>query len=241
MTEPEIITEIINRLKKGEPVSLVSGRALPWLREQVVNKIIAESNDPDILKNFFVSAEFGGVSVHFENGKEVDDIDQDVSLSPDQIKQLSDLVTGEFSDIAFVDPEKVTHFTAEMNHGIPMELFKQRQLGLSDRMNSILGDNANLEVHNDRIATNVKSRRLNKHLAIQKVLAWLDKKGVSPKNFVVFGDSESDFEMGRELANQGREFTFVYVGEQVPANLGFNIVHQGGVDHGTLEYLKSQK
>lgn len=239
ITEPEIITEIINRLKKGEPVSLVSGRALPWLREQVVSKILSEADDKSILDNFFVSAEFGGVSVHFENGVEVDDIDQNVSVPRELLQQLIDLVNGEFSDVAFVDPEKVTHFTAEMQKGVSMEEFKKRQLELSQKMVQILGDNTSLEIHNDRIATNVKNKNLNKHLAIQKVLTWLDKRGIDPKKFEVFGDSESDFEMGRELANQGREFTFVYVGESVPQNLPFEVIHHGNVDRGTREYLQN--
>jgi len=242
ITEPGMIPEIVKRLNAFEPVGIVSGRALPWLIAQVVSLVENQATDKALLENLFVSAEFGGVSVHYKDGQEVKVIDQSVSLPEDLKDRVSGIVRGEFEDVAFIDEEKVTHFSAEMKRGVSMEQFKKRQGELSARLVQAVKDadqTDEIEVHNDRIATNVKNRKLNKHLAIQKILKWLDDRGITPQMFHVFGDSRSDLEMGYELNTRGKKVRFVYVGEEDLGELPFEVVQQGNVDKGTLEYLLS--
>ena len=241
VTEPEIIPEIIKRLRANEPVSLVSGRALPWLLRTVVAKIEEQVQDRKLLDNLFVSAEFGGIAIYYQNGEQIKEVDEDVSLPHELIARASDIVINNYSNVAFVDPEKVTHFTAEMVKGVPMEDFKAGQAEFSAKFRDLVeefGVDDDTEVHNDRIATNIKNRKLNKHLAVQKVLEWLNRNGSSPQIFHVFGDSHSDLEMGRELHDQGKNLRFIFVGEEYPGDQPFEVIHQGNVDKGTLEYLQ---
>ena len=51
----------------------------------------------------------------------------------------------------------------------------------------------------------------------------------------------SDLEMGKELAANGKKVKFIYVGEGKISDMPFEIIHLGGVDAGTLEYLRSHR
>lgn len=246
VTKPEIIDEIIYRLKANEPVALVTGRSLPWVLEKVVAKLEAAATNPSLLNNLFIAAEFGGISVKYVDGAKTVDVDQSLTVSQGVIEKAIRTVEGQFSDVAFVDLSKMTHFTAEMILGTDLPTFRIRQQELSRQLTDLveqLGLSESLEVHNDSIATNIKNNKLNKHLATQKVLAWLKEKGIDPQSFNVFGDSMSDLQMGDELTKQGRAINFVYVGPE--ENLGehsFNVIRpQGEYDLATLNYLQSLK
>ncbi len=243
ITEPDMIPEIIKRLQANEPVSIVSGRALPWLLDRVVSKIEERVGDKKLLENLFVSAEFGGVSIRYQNGEQIKIVDETVGLPQDLMDSISSLVIKDCGDVAFVDPEKVTHFTAEMKGGVSIDEFRLRQHELSARLREIVETSSQageLEVNNDRIATNVKNKRLNKHLAIQKVLEWLKNRRVNPQTFHVFGDSRSDLEMGHELHMQGKSLRFIYVGEEDLGEMPFEVIRPSEhVDRGTIEYLQA--
>ena len=101
-----------------------------------------------------------------------------------------------------------------------------------------LGDE--IEVHQDTIAVNVKNKRLNKHQATKKFLEWLATKEIEPELFYVFGDSQSDLQIGEELCDQGKKVKFIYTGKDDLGNLPFEVVRPSKLyDEGTLEYLKS--
>lgn len=242
ITEPEIIDELIIRLKRGEPVALVSGRAMSWIKRTVVDQIKAQIDDVSLLDNLFVSAEFGGINSCFLNGEDLMTVDHEEEIPPDIIDKATRLIKEKYEDVAFIDEEKQIQFTVEMLKGITIEQFRLRQKEFSEALRGIVeesDESSMLEVHVDRIATNIKNRNLNKHFAARGILSWLKARNVSPETFRVFGDSITDLEMGRELTNSGKNVKFIFVGDDEIEDEEFTIINQGNVDKGTLEYLKS--
>lgn len=243
ITQDQIIFEIAKRLEANQPVAFVSGRAMPWIQERVIERIAERVDNPSCLGNIFVSAEFGGVTGHFIGRNFVLEVDQSIKLPVGIINEAGKIVNGKFVDSIFVDPDKQTHFSAEMKKGISIELFHQKQKDLSAKLEQLISPVAEtVEIHNDRIATNVKNKKLNKHFAMQKVLNWLVDRRINPMLFYVFGDSKSDLEMGKELYSQGKSLVFIYVGDDVVEKMPFEVVKtREFLDKGTLEFLQNFK
>lgn len=244
ITEPKILDELLSRLQKNEPIALVSGRAISWIERVVLDKIVNLVDDPKKLDNLFVSAEFGAISISFSDGEKVKQIDHEELLPADITEKASHLIREEYSEIAFVDEEKEAQFTAEMNKGISVDDFRQKQKEFSEKFKKIveeLGDETELEVHVDRIATNIKNKKLNKYFAAKGVLEWMKSNRINPKKFIVFGDSLTDIEMAREISSTGANVSFVFVGDDKIPDEKFEVIKQGGVDKGTLRYLKETK
>lgn len=60
VTEPQIITEIIKRLQAGEPVALVTGRSVDFMRDKVITPLKGELQDLSLLQNFLAVGEKEG-------------------------------------------------------------------------------------------------------------------------------------------------------------------------------------
>ncbi len=92
------------------------------------------------------------------------------------------------------------------------------------------------------MGTNILHEGMSKASGTAKVLDWLNKHGIKPELFSVFGDSTSDLDIGKELLRQNLNFRFVFVGEKVPDNVPFEVIQPSEkFDKGTLEYLNSLK
>ena len=238
---PEILERIVEKLK-NEPVGIITGRAFPWLLKRVINKIEDISFDKLVLDNLHIEAEFGGISVSYRNGEKQKTTEKELSLPSNLSEQLEFLAENKFNELMFVDHEKITHFTAEMKKGIEMTLFKTAQRELTEslrKMIDTLGLTETVEIHEDAIATNVKNKKLNKHLATEKFLNWLKTKRYEPELFYVFGDSMSDLQIGEELHKQEKKVNFIYTGRDDVGNQPFEISKtKKHYDEGTLEYLR---
>jgi phosphoserine phosphatase len=246
---PELITHIVSRLEKNNPIGLISGRAYPWIVERVLQKIehyVAEHTNlsPNILDNLFVSGEFGGVGAVHVNGKRKEFIKRDVIIPPELRNQLKN-VAKQFTQYAFIDEEKQTQFSMEMNYDRDEQTFSHNAREIAKTLCTVVGDNASIEVHVDRIGINVKYRNVNKHYATDQFLGWLQEKKRKPQKFYVFGDSVSDLEIGEALHKHNLPFTFVFVGEKElieEKHVQFPfIVTQGHCDEGTLEFLEQNR
>ncbi|MDO8487571.1 MAG: hypothetical protein Q7S45_04705 [Candidatus Curtissbacteria bacterium] len=242
-----IFTEIIKRLKLGEPVALVTGRALSWVMERVVNPLSSEIDDKTVLDRLFVSGEFGASRIQWKNGKPFHGIDSSISL-PKKLAEEARKAAEAYKDTQHIDPDKETMVSIEMNDGLTVDEFRRNQLPLAKRLNEILASqNAErkFEVHVDRIATNVRHKAINKHYAAQQVIRWLSKIGLSPKQFFAFGDSAGDREMADELHREGKAVTFVFVGhkeELGSKGKGYKtVITEEQCDDGTVEFLKSKE
>lgn len=238
---PQIIQQIVGKLKAGEPVGIITGRALPWLYNGVLSKIEGQAKPQD-LSNLFASPEFGAITIDYKEGKRVENIDKTL-LIPSSLINECRLIAGNYKDVFYVDEEKITHFTLAVHKGINENVFKTKQIELVKKLGELvtkLGFGDEIEVHHDSIAINVKNKKLNKHLATQKLLSWLMGKNSNPELFFVFGDSTSDLQIGEELNKQKKNVKFIYTGKDGLGNLPFEVVRPSKLyDEGTLEYLTS--
>lgn len=226
VVEKGIITEILARLQRREPVAIVTGRALPWVEERVVSELSQQIEDQQLpralLDNLYVSGEFGGSTITFSNGEAFHHVDPNISLPPAVIAGAKE-ITERHSDILFTDSDKQTQYTSELQHGItvedfhsgPRDVIAQEYRDLLSKLANEGLDVSNIEVHTDRIAINIKNRNSNKSYATKQFMEWLKQKQVQVNRFHAFGDSPSDLEMGDELYRRAAAFDFYYVGNPV--------------------------
>lgn len=241
---PEVLSEIIKRLKKKEPVAVVTGRSSEWLKERLMPAFLSLGK-PDILDYLFISGEFGGVSSNFKDGKEKEIIDDSLSVPREIVNKGKD-IAGEYHSM-FFDSTKKTMVSIEMNDGYrDMDNFKQEQKKLGGALRKILdeiGLSKKFEVQDDTIATNIRNKKANKGNSASQVLNWLRDGGINPDNFICFGDSISDLEMGQKINDYGFKIQFVFVGKPEDLNninVSFPIVQpKQRYDMGTLKFLKA--
>lgn len=248
VTEPQIFDEIIKRLQAGEPVALVTGRSLDWLVDRVVTPLEAQVEQVEnkrILDNFFVSGEFSGAYITYQNSKRELYINQEISVPTEIVKKARQITEQEFSDSMFWDEDKKTMVSIEMHDGFSVTEFKEPQRQLGEKLRQFLKEYAiddQFEVHEDRIATNIRDKRLNKHFAAKQVINWLKRKNIVPKLFVIFGDNVTDCEMSDELHANGLNVELVFVGDpnQIKdTELPYRVIFtKERLEKGTLEYLK---
>lgn len=242
--DAQIINEIEKILHKGEPVAIVTGRSINWLRERLFSSLMSKV-DAISLDKLFVSGEFGGVSVKFRNGKETEEVDSQLCL-PQNVIDKAKIITKDFSETIFFDSTKRTMVSVEMHDGYKnMQGFKEDQKKISAKFKEIIEDagiEENFEVHDDTIATNIRNKRANKGNSAFQVLEWLKSNNFNPSEFICFGDSVSDLEMGQEIHDKGYKIKFVFVGnknEIKGINISFPIIQTSKLyENGALEYLK---
>ncbi|KKR77056.1 MAG: hypothetical protein UU21_C0001G0110 [Candidatus Levybacteria bacterium GW2011_GWA2_40_8] len=234
-----VLQQILTIMHK-EPVALITGRGLAWVRKNILSKFTV---DDKAFNNLFISTEFGGEVLSFEEGVENYIIDEKLKLSTNILNKADGILTN-YSNLLVREP-KLMLYTAKIKKGVPYKKFqKAKKEILSDFENLIInaGLQSSFTVHEDNLAVNIKNKKLDKGSAINKFLKWLNAENINIGNFIVFGDNESDFEMGKELSIQGKNFTFVYVGETDPGERDFKVVRTNKhYDEGTLEYLRGNQ
>lgn len=169
---PQIIQQIVGKLEAGEPVGIITGRARPWLSNRVLGEIEKQTKSQD-LSNLFASPEFGAITINYKEGKRVENIDKAL-LIPSSLIDACRSIAGSYKDVFYVDEEKITHFTLAVHKGIDENVFRAKQIELVEKLSELvtkLGLGDKIEVHHDSIAINVKNKKLNKHLATQKLLS----------------------------------------------------------------------
>ena len=215
VVEHEIIDFILKRLIIGEPIILISGRNVVWQRDNVLSlikdKISQENiNSSIILDNLYLSGEFGGTSISFEDGQEMHVVDNSLFLPQDLILEAEQITIPYAFD--FIRDSKETIFTV-FTHSI--DIFSKKADELVDKYKQLLKKyyvDQEIEVHKDTTAINIKYKKANKRYATEKAISWLKRKKLFIEKFVAFGDSASDLEIGEELQSEKLPFEFVFVG-----------------------------
>lgn len=212
---PEIGEFLAERITAGEPVGLITGRALPWVMERVVPHVKNLVKDPAHLSNFFVSGEFGASYTTWKDGKEQHFVDPSIRVT-DSITQEVKTASQKYSTTLHIDPDKETMVSLEMNDGLTVDMFKPDQAKLAPELKEIVAKHdtkGEFEVHVDRIATNVRNKKANKYYAAQQFVKWANAEGRrKPEIYLPFGDSAADAEMPAELKRMNLPYEFVYVG-----------------------------
>jgi hydroxymethylpyrimidine pyrophosphatase-like HAD family hydrolase len=245
---PELITTIISFLTQGIPMGFVSGRGMLWLRTNFI-KIIEKyfSEHPTFHKRLldllYVSAEFGVVTAVHIDGERQESVNRENAL-PNEIRDVLMTQAKEFEKYTYVETEKQTIFTLRYVTN-DWQSFAEYKPDIIAKYNEVLKNNPEIEVQSDRLAINIRHKNANKKVATDNYLSWIKEKGFVPEQYIVFGDSPTDVEMGDELQRQKLPFTFVFVGRQAELggkNFSFPISYtKGHCDEGTLEYLITHK
>lgn len=211
----EISEFIADRIKAGEPVGLITGRALKWVMDRVVPKIKNRISDTTQLSNFYVSGEFGGSYTVWYSGIEKHYVDPEIRV-PKEIIEESVEALSRYTDTHNLDPDKETMVSLEMNDGLTVAEFKPKQLELAEKLKPIIAKHdheGQFEVHVDRIATNIRDKRANKYYAAEQFVKWATGEGKkTPQMYFSFGDSKSDTEMPKQLSKMNLPHQFVFVG-----------------------------
>jgi len=275
ITHPEILSSIIDELSADRPVALITGRGIDWLingkeythssiLSGVVGLIEQQVNDKSVLDNFFVSAEFGGCTITYRNGEKIVHVQKTTSLPQHLLQTAEQLIQEKYSETMMVEP-KLTHFTAKIDtadklatRGKTFADFKNEQTKLVKELESLLkqeGLSNQLEIHQDRIATNIRYKHINKSFATKEVLKWLREKRIDPQLFVVFGDNRGDFEIAdaltsdSEIQERKRKIKVVYLGSEnqireiidLHPQYEIEIRHHDDLTQGTADFLQEQK
>lgn len=246
VVEEGIFTEIISRLKAGEPVGLNSGRSVAWMEQQVVSKMQELIEDKSLLERFIVIGEKGGSWLTFDKeGQPVHGKVDSISIPEELAKDVDALVAERYSDcVANLDP-KLTMLSLEMLPGYDLGEFGTRKQELAAELQQILQKNnlaANYAVDATTIAVDIESPHVGKDLGADRFLQHLADLGIKPESFITFGDSVSDADMAEELVSRGRQVELVYVGSptDLPAQDDYPVRAVGGFSTGTIRYLEAQ-
>ena len=253
VTNPELIKYLILLLQKQNPIAFISGRTLPWLKERVINRITeyVQGNNLDnkLLDNIYISGEFGGCQMIFENGEAKETINSAIELDPKLVQKATEISEG-FLDVVFIDTEKQTEFTVELNQNLTVDDFIKHEGKIADAYRKLVKElrmEESIEVFEDRLGITIKLRIANKMFATGEFLNWLGRKNISLDEFRVFGDSPSDLQIGEELKKRNLQFKFIYVGNpnDLKDKMSFPIiftVEKFGkeTNEGTLRYLEQE-
>lgn len=249
VTEPAILSEIVDRLEAGEPVALVTGRSIDFMKDRVIDPLKDKIDNPNLLQNFLAMGEKGGVWITYENGEPQEHVDSDISVPQDLQEEARKLIEDEFSELMFYDETKKTMISTEMKDGANLQDYHAKQQVLNQKLEEIVkvhGLSDQLEVDPTTIATDIQNKHVGKDFAARRVLEWLKERNIKPQNFITMGDSMSDVPMAQEIHNQGLPVTFVFVGRDADwkliesLSLPFPVTFtKNKYENGTAEYLAS--
>lgn len=244
-TIPEILDKLIKKLERNEPVVLMTGRAHKWVLKRIVKKIENKIFNKNLLDNLFISKEFSGDCSRYENGQRKDILSNSSFIFKKLLPGIKAIVDNKYSDSMFVDPDKQTMISVEMKDKFDIKKYRTERDKLAKEIGKIvnnLKEKNEIDVHVDIIAINIRSKNANKRNAAKQMLEWLKNKKISPKEFIVFGDTVGDKEIALELNENHLPVKFIFVGKK--EELGdksskFEIIEtKEKYEKGTLEALK---
>ena len=246
VTEEGLIGAIADRLKKGEIVTLNTGRSLSWMMDRVIKPIEESVGDKRRLDKFLAVGEKGGAWLSFKDGEWVTYIDEAISTPESLQDEVRGLISAEFQDSMFYDESKLTMISTEMVDGHSIPDYAQRQHTLVGRLQEILAkpeyQNLDFLIDPTTIATDIQNAHVGKHLGARRIAGWLKDKNIKPQHILTIGDSQSDTEMAEELQDE-YSVDFVFVGE--PSKLNSDKLKNKPIftakrfGEGTLEFLQT--
>ena len=101
-----------------------------------------------------------------------------------------------------------------------------------------------LDIDVFRIATDIQSKNVGKTFATDKFVKLLSVRGITPDEYICFGDDIADYDMYKTLADLGKTAKLVFVGEKEKLegkDLKDVIFTEKKLDEGTLEYLQKNE
>lgn len=225
---PALLAHLAALLAAGVPVVLNTGRAVDFVRDRVLDPLVARLPGPARLH---AVCEKGGVWTTAGDGE----VHVDEALRvPDVCRELVERLVGDgYGDAMFVDRSKRVMATVEARSDVPDEFYRYRQAAFDAELVAGLTD-AGLGVRQGDwecqdadgrtpwridpsiIATDVESAASGKALGARRALVLLGADGLLPRAWHTVGDSRSDYAMAGHLHEQGYDVTHVDVGPEPP-------------------------
>lgn len=249
VTEPDLLPQLIKRLEVGEPVALNTGRSIDYMIAQVIRSLQAAVTDKKLFKNFLAVGEKGAITLGGADQGELKEwVDTTIAVPTFLQQEVRRIVEEQFSETMFFDTTKRTMISIEMCDGLELKVFQAAQLRLNEILAQLvakhnLGEKYKLDP--SRIATDIENKHVGKALGVRRIVEWLNKKKITPEQFVTFGDSRSDVPMAEELHRQGLPVEFVFVGGKdllEGRTFDFPVTYTEGMcEEGTVEFLKHKQ
>jgi len=247
VTQPEILDEIIKRLRGGELVALNTGRSVEWVKNRVLNLLIEKIKDKKILQNLLTVGEKGGTWAQFnDQGNLIQSKDDGISVPGNLKNEIRNLIRNKYSESMFYDESKLTMISTEMKDGYSLEDYKRKQIALTAEFETLLAKinlAGRFKIDPTTIATDIENIFVGKNFSIKRIVEWVKKKGIKPQIYITLGDSfRSDIPMAQELNSQNLPVEFVYVGKEYidTSKYSFPIkISKNKYGKGALELLKS--
>lgn len=244
--EKDLINFIVKILERGEPVSFNTGRAIPWVKQNLISKIEEEIPNKSFLSNLFAVGEKGGAWIEFNTeGNESFVIDKNIKFPEVLEEELRKLIHEKFSNKIRYEEGKKTMASLLKSDLISRDDYDRMHAEIDSEIEKIL---INLDLNNTfkivptTLDTDIESVNAGKDAGMKKILDWLKEKNYEAQEFVTFGDSLSDLAMAEHLAENNHNVRFIYVGDKEidPKDYKFQIIlTKEKFDKGTLEYLSS--
>ncbi len=222
--EPVLLEELVARLAQGEPIVLNTGRALPWVIENILTPLryvaLRSGHDPDeLLKNrFCIIGEKGGSRASY-TADGVLQLRCDPTLRLPLVVRLwvARLVEKEFSDTLIYDVSKDGMITVEKADAVPLDAFPAIQQRFIDALTSFLTARSlegTIRIDCTSIAVDLQHPLAGKALGASRALQWAARHGHAIAEAHCFGDSLSDIEMADECHRRGIRTAFHFVGDR---------------------------
>ncbi|HVZ12002.1 MAG TPA: hypothetical protein VG965_03150 [Patescibacteria group bacterium] len=216
--EPGIVDEIIGILENST-MCINTGRSRIWFEQienAIKNRIMEQKKDMEMMRNLFVACEMGGVTIEYDrHGNATENIDPELTI-PEDLKNDLRTLASRYDYGVFYDEEKKTMATLERQRDYSQDDFKNElQNKVFGEISALVGlheASENLKFAKTTIAIDVQDKKADKGLGARKYNEWLAKRKIKPAKFIAMGDSENDEDMASELANEGENVDFVYVG-----------------------------
>jgi len=196
---PELIDELINRLKNGSLVGLNTGRSLSHLRESILPYINTHATQKE-RELLFIAAEKGTVVCTWNTlGEQLISVDSSFAVPENLRTYLRDWInTNKFGEFLFYDTSKqsMASFELKPSHN-PRELSSALPMILSE-LTTILKRfdlDGIFRMDTTKISIDVEHMKAGKELGTTRFIQFCTQKNCAPSDMWIFGDSRMDLAM----------------------------------------------
>jgi hydroxymethylpyrimidine pyrophosphatase-like HAD family hydrolase len=218
--ELSILSSLTALLASGDVVGFNTGRSPAWVIERVIipfRKFMGEERWDSFSPRITVVGGKGTVWVERwkRNGEFEEGEDRSLVLPNDFRMAIKKLTEG-YSHSMFFDETKTIIVTAEMLDGYDVQEFAKDQKELVLRLKNLVTEYAmedTVRIDPMRISVDIEPLHAGKGLGASQTIRILKERGFVVDEWIVMGDSPSDYAAPEYLADHSIPVRFVYVGD----------------------------
>lgn len=241
----EVLERVAQLMMSGHYVAFNTGRGIAWFEEFVVPGISGAGVTRADFDKLVIVTEKGGEYTEFIDGN------ARTTVSESRISQSArDKATAVFESMPDAHASmgiyqgKQTMLTIAKHAGVTMEEYLKHKFKLEDAIiRALEGEEAVLDSSIN--AVDIQAPGASKYGGTKLIYEWLKRRvDVMKCTFIILGDSKSDYDMPRFIADHGGEVSFVFTGETlegIEIDPVINIIRPGGLYiQATLAYFRSR-